>query len=181
MRWELVVVRTYRRGESVEVAMHVELRAGEPFCWPASRSTTRAAITGCASRSRFPNARTPLRPRGSSRLSSAGLEAEGGHGEVPPTFPARGFVDAGGVAVLLDHVMEYEVVEGRELALTLLRSIGLISRADNPYREVNAGPGVALPRAVSRAAEHRLRALPALRRGSRPACSSRWRPTSIRS
>ena len=81
-------------------------------------------------------------------MSSAGSRAEGGHGEVPlPTFPARGFVDAGGVAVLLDHVMEYEVVEGRELALTLLRSIGLISRPDNPYREVNAGPELALPAA----------------------------------
>jgi mannosylglycerate hydrolase len=40
--------------------------------------------------------------------------------------------------------MEYEVVDGRELALTLLRSIGVISRPDNPYREVNAGPEVAL-------------------------------------
>jgi alpha-mannosidase len=54
------------------------------------------------------------------------------------------------VAVLLDHVTEYELVEGSELALTLLRSIGLISRHDNRYREVNAGPEVALPAAQLR-------------------------------
>jgi mannosylglycerate hydrolase len=75
-----------------------------------------------------------------------GLSAEGGHGEVPlPTFPARGFVAVEGVALLLDQVMEYEVVEGRELAVTLLRSIGLISRNTNPYRQDPAGPEVAIP------------------------------------
>jgi alpha-mannosidase len=149
VRWELVVLRTYRwQGESVEVAMQVELRAGEPFC------RLRVSFDNpCRNhRLRF---RIPLpEPTGASAAEGQfsvverGLETEGGHGEVPlPTFPARGFVDAGGVAVLLDHVMEYEVVEGRELALTLLRSIGLISRPDNPYREVNAGPELALPAA----------------------------------
>jgi alpha-mannosidase len=54
-------------------------------------------------------------------------------------------VDAGGIAVLLDHVMEYELVDGgRELALTLLRSIGLISRSVHPYRDDPAGPEVAI-------------------------------------
>ena len=79
---------------------------------------------------------------------------EAGHGEVPvPTYPARGFVDAGGVAVLLDHVLEYELLrvpEGPELALTLLRSIGLISRSDHPYRDDPAGPEVAIPDAQCR-------------------------------
>src|SRR4029450_8451469 len=75
-----------------------------------------------------------------------GLTAESGHGEVPtPTFPAHGFVHAAGVTVLLDHVTEYELVEGRELALTILRSTGLISRNDNPYREDPAGPEVPVP------------------------------------
>ena len=43
--------------------------------------------------------------------------------------------------------MEYELVDGRELALTLLRSIGLISRTDHPYREVPAGPELEIPAA----------------------------------
>jgi len=77
-----------------------------------------------------------------------GLDVEGGHGEVPlATFPARGFVHAAGVTVLLDHIVEYEVVDGAELALTLLRSFGLISRNDNPYREDPAGPEIPVPAA----------------------------------
>ncbi len=54
---------------------------------------------------------------------------------------------AAGAAVLLDHVTEYELVDGRELALTILRSTGLISRNDNPFREDPAGPEVPVPAA----------------------------------
>ncbi|MDX6386329.1 MAG: 2-O-(6-phospho-alpha-D-mannosyl)-D-glycerate hydrolase [Gaiellaceae bacterium] len=76
-----------------------------------------------------------------------GLQPEGGYGEVAiPTYPASGFVAAGGIALLLDHVTEYEVI-GDELALTILRSTGLISRADNPWREDPAGPSVPIPAA----------------------------------
>jgi alpha-mannosidase len=49
------------------------------------------------------------------------------------------------MAVLLPQVVEYEVVDGSELALTLLRSIGLISRNEHPWREEPAGPEVAVP------------------------------------
>jgi alpha-mannosidase len=56
-------------------------------------------------------------------------------------------VHATGATVLLDHVTEYEVVDGRELALTVLRSTGLISRNDNPFREDPAGPEVPVPAA----------------------------------
>jgi alpha-mannosidase len=76
-----------------------------------------------------------------------GLQPEGGYGEVAiPTYPASAFVAAGGIALLLDHVTEYEVTDG-ELALTILRSTGLISRADNPWREDPAGPSVPIPAA----------------------------------
>jgi len=79
-------------------------------------------------------------------VADRGLIEEAGHGEVPtPTFPAHGFVHVAGATVLLDHVTEYEVVDGRELALTVLRSTGLISRNDNPFREDPAGPEVPVP------------------------------------
>jgi alpha-mannosidase len=152
VRGKLAVVRAYRwRDADVEVTTSVELRAGEPFCRlcvsfdnPLSDHRVRFHIP-LAERAERSAA------EGQFAVVERGLEAEGGHGEVPlPTFPARGFVDAGGVAVLLDHVAEYELVDGRELALTLLRSIGLISRHDNRYREVNAGPEVALPAAQLR-------------------------------
>jgi mannosylglycerate hydrolase len=72
---------------------------------------------------------------------------EGGYGEIAiPTYPAGAFVTTGGVGVLLDHVTEYEVT-GAELALTMLRSTGLISRPDNPWREDPAGPTEPIPAA----------------------------------
>ncbi len=44
---------------------------------------------------------------------------------------------------------EYELV-GHELALTVLRSIGYISRNDNPWREDPAGPEIPIPAAQLR-------------------------------
>lgn len=79
-----------------------------------------------------------------------GLEPEGGYGEVAiPTYPATAFVAAGGVALLLDHVTEYEVARD-ELALTVLRSTGLISRTNHPWREDPAGPALPIPAAQLR-------------------------------
>jgi alpha-mannosidase len=86
---------------------------------------------------------------GQFAIAERGLRMEGGHGEHPlPTFPAHGFVAAGNVALLLDHVTEYELLsEGEgapatELALTLVRATGLISRDNNSYRDEPAGPVV---------------------------------------
>jgi mannosylglycerate hydrolase len=79
-----------------------------------------------------------------------GLEPEGGYGEVAiPTYPASAFVSAGGITLLLDHVTEYELTDG-ELALTVLRSTGLISRNDHPWREDPAGPSLPIPAAQLR-------------------------------
>jgi mannosylglycerate hydrolase len=71
-----------------------------------------------------------------------GLTAEGGPGEVGlPTFVSRRFVTAGGLAVLHDGLLEYEVVgDGSELALTLLRAVGYLSRIALPLRPDPAGP-----------------------------------------
>ena len=82
---------------------------------------------------------------------------EGGYREEPlATYSAHGWVDAGGLAILLTHLAEYELIEapnaasGRELAVTALRSTGLISRNDNPYRQDPAGPALAIPDAQMR-------------------------------
>ena len=75
---------------------------------------------------------------------------EGGYGEATiATYPASAWVAAGGIALLLEHVTEYEVT-GAELALTILRSTGLISRPDNPWREDPAGPTQPIPAAQLR-------------------------------
>jgi alpha-mannosidase len=154
VRGELRIARSYRWGPAglpAEVTTAVELRAGEPFC----RIRVSFDNPRDDHRVRF---HVPLRERAASSAAEGqfavverGLEAEAGFGEVAlPTFPAYGFVDAGGVAVLLEHPVEYELVEGRELAVTVLRATGLISRSAHPYRESPAGPEIAIPAAQRR-------------------------------
>jgi alpha-mannosidase len=134
-------------GKQVETQARFELRAHEPFVRiridfdnPCDNQRVRVHVP-----LREPADRSHA--EGQFAVVERGLEVEGGHGEVPlPTYPAQGFVVAGGIALLLDHVTEYELV-GDELALTVLRSTGLISRADNPWREENAGPELPIPAA----------------------------------
>jgi len=143
---ELAVVRTYSwDGKPVETTTTLALHAGEPFVRvrvsfdnPCDDQRVRFHVP-------LPERAEGSRAEGQFAIVERGLEAEGGYGEVPlPTFPAHGFVEAGGVTALLEHVTEYEIVEN-ELALTLLRSTGLISRNTNPYREDPAGPEVPIP------------------------------------
>ncbi|HEX7144119.1 MAG TPA: glycoside hydrolase family 38 C-terminal domain-containing protein, partial [Gaiellaceae bacterium] len=146
-----VVHRTYMwDGERVETQTRFEQRAEEPFVRiridfdnPCDDQRVRVHV--------------PLRERadhshaeGQFAIVERGLEPEGGYGEVPiPTYPASSFVAAGGIALLLDHVTEYEVA-GDELALTVLRSTGLISRTQHPWREEPAGPSLPIPAAQLR-------------------------------
>ncbi len=135
----------------------VELRADEPFV----RIRVEIENASVDHRVRF---HVPLsggarssRAEGQFAIVQRGLTMEGGHGEVPlPTFPAHGFVIAGSVAALLEHVTEYELIvdeaspggpdaAASELALTLIRATGLISRDNHPYREEPAGPVIAAP------------------------------------
>jgi mannosylglycerate hydrolase len=146
----VAVTRTYRwpPGHVVPVELLVERRAGEPFV------RIRIAFDNPADDQRV-RVHVPLaRPADSSyaegqyAVVERGTTAEGGYGEVPlPTFPAASFVAAGGVALLLEHVSEYELLEGGELALTVLRSTGLISRNTNRFREDPAGPELEIPAA----------------------------------
>ncbi len=79
-----------------------------------------------------------------------GLDGEGRPDEYPtPTFPSRRFVCAGGLTVVHDGVVEYELVDresaseravARTLALTLLRSTGMLSRLGMRNRPLSAGP-----------------------------------------
>ncbi|MDQ2968941.1 MAG: alpha-mannosidase [Actinomycetota bacterium] len=136
-----VLHRTYMwEGMRVETQTRFEQRAGEPFV------RVRIDFDNPCDDQRV-RVHVPLREpadrsyaEGQFGIVERGLEPEGGYGEVAiPTYPAAAFVAAGGVALLLDHVTEYEVA-GDELALTVLRSTGLISRIQHPWREDPAGP-----------------------------------------
>jgi len=86
------------------------------------------------------------------------LRGEGGPMErAMGTYPSRRFVRADDLTVVHDGLLEYELVAedglelpagataGRAIALTLLRSTGMLSRVDLPYRPVSAGPPVPTP------------------------------------
>jgi alpha-mannosidase len=78
-------------------------------------------------------------------LVERGIASEGGELEAPSrTWPTRHVVLAGGIAVFHEGVFEYEVTEG-ELAITLLRCVGTISRQHLATRPFAAGPDVATP------------------------------------
>jgi len=99
----------------------------------------------------------PLRtPAGTSTAECAfttverGLTAEGRPEEFGlPTFPSRRFVAAGGLTVVHEGLLEYELIDiedvdgaptARTLALTLLRATGMLSRLGMSYRPLPAGP-----------------------------------------
>ncbi len=79
-----------------------------------------------------------------------GLTAEGRPEEFGlPTAPARRFVSAGNLTVIHDGVCEYELIDigatplgdaASTIALTVLRSTGMLSRAGMAYRPFPAGP-----------------------------------------
>jgi alpha-mannosidase len=130
----------------VEVTTTLELRAGEPFLRVTLDFTNPSRDHRVRWHVPLPELADHSSAEGQFAVVDRGLTEEAGHGEVPtPTFPAHGFIHAAGVTVLLAHATEYELVGGREVALTVLRSTGLISRNDNPFREDPAGPEVPVP------------------------------------
>ncbi|OFE16421.1 hypothetical protein BA895_19075 [Humibacillus sp. DSM 29435] len=140
--------------ESTLVTMEVELRQGEPFVRLALEWENRSRDHRL--RLHLPTARPAdgSHAKGQLAVVHRGRTAEAGPvGEYPiATFPAETFVDAGGLGVLLGRTMEYEVVDGdaasgTEIALTLLRSIGYLSRNVHPYRSEPAGPQLPTPNA----------------------------------
>ncbi|MBI4728613.1 MAG: alpha-mannosidase [Acidobacteria bacterium] len=130
------------------VEIDLTLHAGEPFL------RTRISIDNRARDHRlrvlFP---LPFRAErsqadGAFDVVERGLEAEGGPHERPlATFPCRRWVDASGgrmgLAVLHRGTPEFEL--GRALAVTLLRSVGWLSRQGMRYRPGPAGPALATP------------------------------------
>jgi mannosylglycerate hydrolase len=135
--------------EPVLVTTRVELHQGEPFArlhlsWENRSSDHRLRLHVPLGR---PSTRSDA--EGQFAVVERGMSPEAGSaGEYPiPTYPASGFVDAGGAAVLLTRAVEFELLAGGELALTLLRAIGLLSRNVHPYRDEPAGPQLETPAA----------------------------------
>ena len=143
--------------QATDVAMEVELRPGEPFVRIGLAFLNHSDDHRVRFHAPVPRRADSSHAEGQFAVVERGLSGEGGYREEPlATYPAHGWVDAGGMAILLGHLTEYELTDashassGRELAVTVLRSIGLISRNDNPYRQDPAGPELAIPDAQMR-------------------------------
>ena len=130
----------------VEVRTVLELRPDERFVRVRAELDNRSRDHRL--RAHFP---LPVQVDGSDAecaftVVHRGLDAEGGPHEAGlPTFVSRRFVDCSdgsvGLAVLHDGLLEYEVVDGgHELALTLLRATGYLSRTEPALRPNPAGP-----------------------------------------
>ncbi|MGI8686162.1 MAG: alpha-mannosidase, partial [Acidimicrobiales bacterium] len=131
---------------TVEVTTVVEVRAGEPLV--RVHTTFDNPCRDHRLRAHFP---LPARAAGSRAecafaVVERGLEAEGGPTEAPlPTFPSRRFVQAGGLTLVHEGLLEYELVDVADgtagtLALTLLRATGMLSRVEMTTRPLPAGP-----------------------------------------
>ena len=135
---------------TVEVTTLLELRADEAVL----RATTSFVNPSRDHRLRV---HLPLpKPAATSCAESAftvvtrGLTAEGRPDEYGlPTAPAHRFVSAGGLTVVHEGVCEYELIDieagpegdvARTMALTVLRSTGMLSRLGMAYRPFPAGP-----------------------------------------
>ncbi|WP_406313952.1 alpha-mannosidase [Streptosporangium sp. NBC_01639] len=133
--------------ERVTVTTRAELRAGEPYLRLETSFDNHCRDHRVRWHAPLPRPAAESFSEGQLSVVRRGLTAEGGCGEHPlPTFPAEGFVTAGGLAVLLDQVTEYELTGG-DLALTLIRSVGLLSSNRNAYRDEPAGPQLPTPAA----------------------------------
>jgi alpha-mannosidase len=146
-RLEADGARVLAAWDGLELALRMSRRAGEPF----------VRLEGEV-RNERPDHRLRLHIRLADEASGSlagspfelverGLVSEGGDLEAPsPTWPARHLVLAGGVAAFHEGVFEYEV-SPNELAITLLRCVGTISRPSLSTRPWPAGPDVATPQA----------------------------------
>jgi alpha-mannosidase len=138
----LVEMRAERRPESPSVYLHLRIQNDRPDHRLRLHVSTDSA-QGSVALSPFEVVHRPLASEGGTEVPSH-------------TWPARGAVAAGGAGLLQEGVFEYEVIpDPPELAVTLLRCIGTISRPQLATRAWAAGPDLPTPEAQM-IGEHRV-------------------------
>jgi len=155
---EYVDGNSHSRVGSKDVTVHtvLELRADEPAVRVRSRFTNPSRDHRLRTHLPLPERATSSRAECAFTVVERGLTAEGRPGEFGlPTFPSRRFVQAGGLTVVHEGLLEYELVDvvdrpdgtgpaAGALALTLLRATGMLSRLGMSLRPLPAGPMNAL-------------------------------------
>ncbi|MBW3556311.1 MAG: alpha-mannosidase [Actinobacteria bacterium] len=129
-----------------EVHTRLELHAGQDLVRVTTRFDNQSRDHRLRALFPLPRRATASHAECAFAVVERGLQAEGGPSEAPlPTFPSRRFVSAGGLTVVHEGLLEYELLdEGTALALTLLRSTGWLSRGPIPTRPEPAGPELPL-------------------------------------
>src|ERR1019366_7516738 len=140
-----------RTGEvSVEVSTDIEVRADERVVRVVTRFVNPASDHRLRVHLPLPEPAEGSDAECAFAVVHRGLDAEGRVDEFGlPTFPSRRFVSAGGLTVAHEGLLEYELVDiegapsarrAKTMALTLLRSTGMLSRLGMAYRPLPAGP-----------------------------------------
>jgi mannosylglycerate hydrolase len=140
-----------RVGEHVvDVTTVLELRADEPVVRVATSFVNPSRDHRVRVHLPLPKPATTSQAECAFTVVERGLTAEGRSDEYGlPTAPSRRFVSAGGLTVVHDGVCEYELIDitptasgdaAATMALTVLRSTGMLSRLGMTYRPFPAGP-----------------------------------------
>ncbi|MGO8871679.1 MAG: alpha-mannosidase [Acidimicrobiales bacterium] len=139
-------------GHSVTAVTSLELRADEELVRVRTRFVNPSRDHRVRVHLPLPEPAEVSRAECAFTVVERGLTAEGRPDEFgTPTFPSRRFVFSGGLTVVHEGLLEYELVDledgdGRggqratTLALTLLRSTGMLSRLGMTTRPLPAGP-----------------------------------------
>ena len=154
-RWPAAAVGLDARADdevTTEVTTRLELHAGEAFVRVTTTFDNAARDHRLRAWFSLPERATSSRAECAFAVVERGLVAEGGDSErALPTYPSRRFVQAGGLTVAHEGLLEYELVDlddaggtAGALALTLLRCTGMLSQGPMPYRPLPAGPQTAM-------------------------------------
>ena len=162
-RWPERVEGDRRVGEVVtEVTTTLELHAGEDLVRVTVELDNHAEDHRLRLWLPLPEPAATSEAECAFAIVERGLVGEGGSTErAVGTFPSRRFVQAGGLLVAHEGLVEYELVDVEDdrataLALTLLRCTGALSRGPMATRPLPAGPEVPLEGPQLRG-RHRLR------------------------
>ena len=157
VRGRIVVTRTYafpaeiideeRVGRvDTRVTTTLEVRQGEPFVRIEVALDHQSRDHRLRMWFPLPEPATSSQAECAFATVQRGLIAEGGPTERPlATYPSRRFVQAGGITVAHEGLLEYELIDiddrgAHTLALTLLRCTGMLSQGPMTTRPLPAGP-----------------------------------------
>ena len=136
---ERIELRTEIDNHAMDHRMRAHFPVGE------TRGLARESLAGGT----FGAVRRPIQPVAAPREVPRPVSLELGEEQPAVTHPFTGFVACGaagsGIAVLARGLREYQVLPAGELAVTLFRSVGWLSRGDLASRRGNAGPDVPTP------------------------------------